>query len=144
MSRSSTCLSSAANSARFHWRHGTLHTEHVQDLVKIVHLRPGFKQSLDSLVWALDGLGDLINILGLDNGLKIIFQDFGEVICLHLSDCGANRRTSPHTLQLGTPEVFQDLLPIGWVFISSKIRLQLAAQDLQCRALPNAVCADQT
>ena len=46
----------------------------------------------------LDSPGDLVDILGLDDGLKVILQDLGEVV-----------------LQLGATEVSEDLLPVWGV-----------------------------
>lgn len=43
----------------------------------------------------LHGLGDLVHVLGLDDGPQVVLQDFGEVV-----------------LQLRTSEVGQDLLPV--------------------------------
>ncbi len=43
-----------------------------------------------------DGLGDVVDVLGLDGGVQVILQDAREVV-----------------LQLTPPEVPQDLLPVG-------------------------------
>lgn len=40
--------------------------------------------------------------------------------------------------------MLQDLLPIRRVVITTKVRLQLAAEDLQCRTLANTVRSNQT
>lgn len=40
--------------------------------------------------------------------------------------------------------MLQNLLPVRRVIISAQIRLELAAQDLQRRALSDTVCANQT
>lgn len=48
------------------------------------------------------------------------------------------------TLQLGTTEVLQDLLPVRWVVIAAQVGLQLAAQNLQRRTLADTVGSDQT
>lgn len=44
----------------------------------------------------LHGFGDLVHVLGLDDGPQVVLQDLGEVV-----------------LQLRTSEVGQDLLPVG-------------------------------
>ena len=46
----------------------------------------------------LHSLGDLVHILGLDDGPQVVLQDLGEIV-----------------LELRAPEVGQDLLPIGGV-----------------------------
>jgi hypothetical protein len=37
---------------------------------------------VDTLLWAADGFGNLINILRLDNCLQIIFKKLGKVVCI--------------------------------------------------------------
>lgn len=82
--RSSTCLNSETGSEKLASKTGELHTQHIEDLVIVVHLRSSFEQRLDSLVWAFDRFGNLVNILWLDNRLEIILQNLGEVIYLRL------------------------------------------------------------
>lgn len=48
------------------------------------------------------------------------------------------------TLKLGTTEVLQNLLPVRRVIVATQVRLKLAAEDLQRRALANTVCANQS
>lgn len=48
------------------------------------------------------------------------------------------------TLKLGSTEIFQNLLPIRGIVVTSQVGLELAAENLQGRALSNTVCADQT
>jgi hypothetical protein len=48
------------------------------------------------------------------------------------------------TLKLRTPEILQDLLPVRGIVISSKIRLELATQDLQCCTLADSVRTNQS
>lgn len=43
------------------------------------------------------------------------------------------------TLQLGTPEIFDDIFPVRRVFISAEIGLELAAENLQCGTLSDTV-----
>jgi hypothetical protein len=43
-------------------------------------LRAGTDELADSPLWPLDGLGDLIDILGLDNGLEVVLENLGEVV----------------------------------------------------------------
>ena len=40
--------------------------------------------------------------------------------------------------------MLQDLLPIRWIIISSKVWLQLATQNLQSRTLSDTVCSHQS
>jgi hypothetical protein len=56
--------------------------ELVDHLVKVVHLRACTDELSNSLLWALDGLGDLVDILGLDDGLKVVFKNLGKVVCI--------------------------------------------------------------
>lgn len=76
---------------------------------------------------ALDGAGNLIDILGLDHGLEVILQNLREVV-----------------LQFGTTEVLQNLLPIGWVVISAQVGLELATENLQRGTLTDTVCSNKT
>jgi hypothetical protein len=48
------------------------------------------------------------------------------------------------TLKLRPTEVLQDLLPVWWVVVPPQIWLQLAAQNLQRRALSDTVCSHQS
>ena len=48
------------------------------------------------------------------------------------------------TLQIGTTEVLQDLLPVRRVVIPTEVRLQLATENLQSRTLSDTVCSNQT
>lgn len=48
------------------------------------------------------------------------------------------------TLQLGTPEVLDDILPVRRVIISTQVGLELAAKNLQGRALSDTVGSDET
>ena len=49
-----------------------------------------------------------------------------------------------HTLQLGTTEVLQDLLPIRRVLVAAQVGLQLATQNLQRSTLSDTVCSNET
>ena len=48
------------------------------------------------------------------------------------------------TLQIGTTEVLQDLLPVGRVIVTTEVRLQLATENLQRSTLSDTVCSDKT
>lgn len=48
------------------------------------------------------------------------------------------------TLQIGTTEVLQDLLPVRRVLITTEVRLQLATENLQGGTLSDTVCSNQT
>lgn len=119
------------------------HTKHFNNLVKVLHLGTALDEVANRFVGALDGLGNLVHILRLDDGLEVVLQHLGEVVCLtslyvpkpHIQDL---------TLQLGTTEVLQNLLPIRRVVVAAKIGLELAAQDLQRRALADSVCSNQS
>lgn len=58
----------------------TEHTKHIHDLIHVVELRTALDETLDLLDRTPDGTRDLINILGLDNGLQVILQNLGEVV----------------------------------------------------------------
>jgi hypothetical protein len=48
------------------------------------------------------------------------------------------------TLQFGTAEVLQNLFPVGRVFVSTKVRLELATQNFQSGTFSDTVGSDQT
>ena len=48
------------------------------------------------------------------------------------------------TLQLRSPKVLDDILPVWWVLKLAQIRLQLAAENLERSTLADTVCSDQT
>lgn len=48
------------------------------------------------------------------------------------------------TLQLRAAEVFENVFPVRRILVASQVRLQLTAEYLQGRALPNTVRADQS
>ena len=52
----------------------------------------------------LDGLGNVVNVLGLDDGLQVVLQNLGEIV-----------------LKLRTTEVSQDLLPVRGVLQSQLV-----------------------
>lgn len=57
--------------------------------------------------------------------------------------CRPIAREARRTLQIRATEILQDLFPIGGVVIASKVRLQLATEDLQSRTLSNTVRSDE-
>lgn len=64
----------------------------------------------------LDGLGDVVHVLRLDDGLQVVLQDAREVV-----------------LQLRPPEVLQDFLPVGRALESPQVGLELPRQDFEGR-----------
>ena len=48
------------------------------------------------------------------------------------------------TLQLGTTEVLQNLLPVRRIVVAAQVRLELSSENLQCRTLANTVSPDQS
>jgi hypothetical protein len=48
------------------------------------------------------------------------------------------------TLQLGTTEILQNLLPVRRVIVAAQVRLQLATQNLQRGTLSDTVCSNET
>ena len=57
----------------------------VNHLVEVLHLGAGADELADGAVGRLDSLGKLVDILGLDDGLEIVFQDLCEVVCALLA-----------------------------------------------------------
>lgn len=48
------------------------------------------------------------------------------------------------TLQIGTTEVLQNLLPVRRVVVTTEVRLELATKNLQRGTLSDTVCSNQT
>jgi hypothetical protein len=69
----------------------------------------------------------LVDVLRFRDCLDIIFEDFGEEI-----------------LEFGTSEMLQDLLPFGWVVVSSEIGLEFTGKDLEGGRFTDTVGTDQT
>lgn len=120
------------------------HTQNVHDVVKIVHFRFLLNQRFDILDRALDGSGQLIDVLGFDNGLEVILEDLCKVICARSDDSEPTSVDEGHTLQFRATKVSQNLLPIWRIVISTQVGLQFSTQDLQSRALADTVCAYKT
>jgi hypothetical protein len=57
--------------------------ELVDHLVKVLHLCSCLDEAANGAVGALDGLWDLVDILGLDDGLEVVFEDLCEVVCVN-------------------------------------------------------------
>lgn len=49
-------------------------------MLHVVHLGASLDERTDSLNWPLDGLGDLVDILWLNDSLQVILQDLGKVV----------------------------------------------------------------
>lgn len=60
--------------------HDVVKLEDLGDLLGVVERGTALDQVADALLRATDGLGDLIDILWLDNGLEVILQKLGEVV----------------------------------------------------------------
>ena len=69
----------------------------IAQFLLVVELELGVKHCADGH-GALDGSGDVVDILGLNEGLEVVFKDLGEVV-----------------LELRSTEVFEDFLPVWWV-----------------------------
>ena len=103
-----------------------LHLEEVEDVAHlslVLQLILLVKQTLNT---ALDGAGNLVNVLRLNHSLQVIFQDLGEVV-----------------LKLAPPEVSQNLCPIRRLLITSQVGFLLARQDLQGGGLPDTIGANK-
>lgn len=55
-------------------------TQHTADFFEVVHLGTAFDQAADGLIRGLDGFGNLIDVLRLDDGFKIILKKLCKVI----------------------------------------------------------------
>ena len=54
--------------------------KHVDDIVKVVIRRAALHELTHSGHGAFDGLGNLIDILWLDDRMQVVFKNFGEVV----------------------------------------------------------------
>jgi hypothetical protein len=52
----------------------------VEHLVQVAHRDAAFNQGLDALVSGTDSLGNLVDVLRLDDGLEVILEQLGEVV----------------------------------------------------------------
>lgn len=64
--------------------HDVVEFKHLTNFLHVAERGTARKQSLDALLGAANGLGDLVDILGLDDGLEVIFQQLGEVVWMIL------------------------------------------------------------
>jgi len=105
------------------------HTQCLDDLLNssLIDFSTLLDEEANGSVVALDGSGDLVDVLGLDDGLKVVFENLGEVV-----------------LQLGTTEVLENLLPVRGVVVAAEVGLQLAAQNLQGSTLSGTVTTNET
>jgi len=105
----------------------------VQKMAEIQFLEQSFRDALFVLLGdnvpelALDELGDTVDVLGLDGGLELVFQELGEEV-----------------LEFRTSEVLDDVGPVGRVFKVTQIGLDLVGQDLEGSGLSGTVTSDQT
>lgn len=99
----------------------------IQDLLEVVELLRLVHEELHRLLGTPDGPRKLVNVLRLDHRGQIVLQELCEVI-----------------LQLGTSEVFDDVLPVWRVVESSQIGLQLATENLERCTLSDTVCSNET
>jgi len=79
------------------------------------------------LKFTLDKLGDRVDVLGLDGGLELVFQELGEEV-----------------LEFRTSEVLDDISPIRRVFKVTQIGLDLVGQDLEGSGLSCTITSDQS
>jgi len=105
----------------------------VQKMAEIQFLEQSFRDALFVLLGdnvpelALDELGDTVDVLGLDGGLELVFQELGEEV-----------------LEFRTSEVLDDVGPVGRVFKVTQIGLDLVGQDLEGSGLSGTITSDQT
>jgi hypothetical protein len=105
------------------------HTQCLDDLLdsSLVDFSTLLEEEANGSVLALDGSGDLVDVLRLNNSLEVVLENLGEVV-----------------LQLGTTEVLENLLPIRGVVEAAEVGLQLAAQNLQGSTLSGTVTTNET
>ena len=56
-------------------------TKGIENLVEVIEGAAALNEELDALIGGADGLGDLVDVLGLDNSLQVILEKLGEVVC---------------------------------------------------------------
>jgi len=56
-------------------------TQGIEHLIQVPHGAAALDQGLDALVGGADGLGDLVDVLRLDDGLEVVLEQLGEVVC---------------------------------------------------------------
>jgi hypothetical protein len=105
------------------------HTQSLDDLLDSIGIDFGalLDEETNGSVLALDGSGNLVDVLRLNNGLEVVLENLCEVI-----------------LQFRTTEVLENLLPIRRVVEAAEVGLQLAAQNLQSSTLSGTVTTDKT
>lgn len=72
-------------------------------------------------------LGDRVNVLHLDKSLKVVFQQFSEVV-----------------LELRAAEKLKDLFPSWCVLVFAKVRLECACKNFKSCGLSNTVGTHKT
>lgn len=60
--------------------HDVVELENIGHLVHVLEGSTAIDEMTDTLLRATDSLGDLVNVLGLDNSLQVVFQELGEVV----------------------------------------------------------------
>lgn len=125
--------------------HDVVQLQDIGDLLHVAQRGTALDQESHALVGAPDSLGDLVHILGLDDGLEVILQKLGEVVCLRSQQEITTETLAPlRTLQLRATEVLDDVLPVGGVVVSAQVGLELAAQNLESGTLADTVGSDET
>lgn len=129
--------------------HDMVQFQNISNLLHISEGGPARDQMADALLGSTNSLGDLIHVLGLNDGLEIILEELGEVVCrgwlahVVISTSGLNS-SSGLTLQLRTTEVLDDFLPVRRIVMAAEIGLELSAENLQCSTLANTVGSNQS
>lgn len=110
-------------------RYYTSHTKCLDDFLDsgLVNLGALLDEEANSSVVALDGSGDLVDVLRLNDSLEVVLENLCEVV-----------------LQLRTTEVLENLLPVRRVVVAAEVGLQLAAQNLQGSTLSGTVTTNET
>lgn len=127
--------------------HDVVELENLGHLLHIVEGGTALNEGADTLLRATDGLGDLVDILGFNDGLEVIFQQLGEVVYVYKSAYAQGvvlSEQDPRTLQFRTTEVLDDIFPVGGVIVATQVRLELSGENLQGGTLANTVGSDKT
>jgi hypothetical protein len=60
--------------------HDVVELEDLGDVLGVAQGVSALEEGANTLVGSTDSLGDLVDVLGLDDGLEVILQELGEVV----------------------------------------------------------------
>lgn len=67
-------------------------TKSIEHFIQVVEREAAFNQSLDALVGGANRLGNLVHVLGLDNCLEVVLEQFREVVYESVSSAVSHAR----------------------------------------------------